>query len=87
MRLLVTGGRWLATWSVGFEWRNLRAKTNLASDTLRVESEIIDIVWSRSKPNQGKRPRKARRVSVARMPVTPLLSRGPEPAGSVISDC
>jgi acyl dehydratase len=53
MRLLVTGGLPLASGSVGLSGEISWPRPTRPSDTLRVESEIIDIVPSRSKPNQG----------------------------------
>ncbi|SRR5579883_176082 len=53
MRLIVTGGIPFAAGTIGFgaevEW----PRPTRPGDTLRVESEIIEIVPSRSKPNQG----------------------------------
>jgi acyl dehydratase len=53
MHLLVTGGLPLASGIIGLggeiEWSN----PTRPGDTLRVESEILEILPSRSKPNQG----------------------------------
>jgi acyl dehydratase len=53
MRLLVTGGLPLANGIIGLggdlEWQ----KPTRPGDTLRVESEILEILPSRSKPNQA----------------------------------
>jgi acyl dehydratase len=53
MRLLVTGGLPLAGGSVGLGGEIAWPKPTRPGDTLHVESEIVDIVPSRSKPNQG----------------------------------
>ena len=53
MRLLVTGGLPLASGSVGLGGEIAWPKPTRPGDTLRVESEIVEIVPSRSKPNQG----------------------------------
>jgi len=53
MRLLVTGGLPLAGGSVGLGGEIAWPKPTRPGDTLHVESEIVEIVPSRSKPNQG----------------------------------
>jgi acyl dehydratase len=53
MRLLVTGGLPLAGGLVGLGGEIAWPRPTRAGDTLRVESEIIEILPSRSKPNQG----------------------------------
>jgi acyl dehydratase len=53
MRLLVTGGLPLANGSVGLGGEIAWPKPTRPGDTLQVESEIVEIVPSRSKPNQG----------------------------------
>jgi acyl dehydratase len=53
MRLLVTGGLPLANGSVGLGGELAWPRPTRPGDMLRVESEIVEIVPSRSKPNQG----------------------------------
>jgi acyl dehydratase len=53
MRLLVTGGLPLATGIIGLGGEIVWSNPTRPGDTLRVESEILEIVPSRSKPNQG----------------------------------
>lgn len=53
MRLLVTGGLPLASGIIGLGGELAWPRPTRPGDTLRVESEIVDIVPSRSKPNQG----------------------------------
>jgi len=53
MRLLVTGELRLAGGLIGLGGEIAWPKPTRAGDTLRVESEIVEIVPSRSKPNQG----------------------------------
>jgi acyl dehydratase len=53
MRLLVTGGLPLANGIIGFGGELAWPKPTRPGDTLRVESDILEIVPSRSKPNQG----------------------------------
>src|SRR5712692_7374039 len=53
MRLLVTGGLPFANGLIGLGAEIAWPKPARPGDTLRVESEIIEIVPSRSKPNQG----------------------------------
>jgi acyl dehydratase len=53
MRLLVSGGLPLAGGSVGLGGEIAWPKPTRPGDTLQVDSEIIEIVPSRSKPNQG----------------------------------
>jgi acyl dehydratase len=53
MRLLVTGGLPLANGIIGLGGELAWPKPTRPGDTLRVESEILDIVPSRSKPNQA----------------------------------
>jgi acyl dehydratase len=53
MRLLVTGGMQLANGVIGVGGEIAWPRPTRAGDTLRVESEIIEIRPSRSKPNQG----------------------------------
>jgi acyl dehydratase len=53
MRLLVTGGLPFANGIVGVGGEIAWPRPTRPGDTLRVESEIIEIVPSRSKPNQG----------------------------------
>jgi acyl dehydratase len=53
MRLLVTGGLPFANGMIGLSGEIAWPRPTRAGDTLRVESEIIEILPSRSKPNQG----------------------------------
>jgi acyl dehydratase len=53
MRLLVTGGLPFAGGMVGLGGEIAWPRPTRAGDTLRVESEIVEILPSRSKPNQG----------------------------------
>ena len=53
MRLLVTGGWPFAGGMVGLSADIVWPRPTRAGDTLRVESEILEITPSRSKPNQG----------------------------------
>jgi acyl dehydratase len=53
MRLLVTGGLPFATGIIGVGAEIAWPRPTRPGDTLRVESEIIEIVPSRSKPNQA----------------------------------
>jgi acyl dehydratase len=53
MRLLVTGGLPFANGLIGVGGEVAWPKPTRPGDTLRVESEIIEIVPSRSKPNQA----------------------------------
>src|SRR5215472_4257786 len=53
MRLLVTGGLPLANGSIGLGGKIAWPRPTRPGDTLRVESEIQEILPSRSKPNQG----------------------------------
>src|SRR5947209_6703372 len=53
MRLLVTGGLPFADGIVGVGGEIAWPRPTRPGDTLRVESEIIEIVPSRSKPKQG----------------------------------
>jgi acyl dehydratase len=53
MRLLVTGGLSLANGIIGVGAEIAWPRPTRPGDTLRVESEIIEIVPSRSKPNQA----------------------------------
>ena len=53
MRLLVTGGLPLANGIIGLGGEIVWSKPTRPGDTLQVESEIIEILPSRSKPNQG----------------------------------
>lgn len=53
MRLLVTGGLPLAIGLIGFGGEIAWPKPTRPGDILRVESEIVEITPSRSKPNQG----------------------------------
>jgi len=53
MRLLVTGGLPFAGGMVGLGGELAWSKPTRAGDILRVTSEILDVVPSRSKPNQG----------------------------------
>jgi len=53
MRLLVTGGLPIANGIIGVGGEIVWPKPTRPGDTLRVESEIVEIVPSRSKPNQG----------------------------------
>jgi acyl dehydratase len=53
MRLLVTGGLPLANGFIGVGGEIAWPRPTRPGDTLRVESEIVEIVPSRSKPNQG----------------------------------
>jgi acyl dehydratase len=53
MRLLVTGGLPFAAGAVGLGGELEWPRPTRPGDTLRVESEIVEIIPSRSKPNQG----------------------------------
>jgi acyl dehydratase len=53
MRLLVTGGLPLGNGIIGLGGELAWPKPTRPGDTLRVESEIIEIIPSRSKPNQA----------------------------------
>jgi acyl dehydratase len=53
MRLMVTGGVPFATGVIGLGGEIAWPRPTRAGDTLQVESEIVEIVPSRSKPNQG----------------------------------
>src|SRR5579872_2910003 len=53
MRLLVTGGLPFANGIVGLGGEIAWPRPTRPGDTLRVESEIVEIAPSRSKPNQG----------------------------------
>jgi acyl dehydratase len=53
MRLLVTGGPPFANGIIGFGGEIAWPKPTRAGDTLHVESEIVEITPSRSKPQQG----------------------------------
>src|ERR1017187_5010152 len=53
MRLLVTGEMQLASGVIGLGGEIAWPRPTLAGDILRVESEIVEIRPSRSKPNQG----------------------------------
>jgi acyl dehydratase len=53
MQLLVTGGLPFAAGIVGLGGEISWPRPTRAGDVLRVESEIVEIVPSRSKPNQG----------------------------------
>jgi acyl dehydratase len=53
MRLLVTGGLPFANGIVGLGGEIAWPRPTRAGDILRVETEIVEIVPSRSKPNQG----------------------------------
>jgi acyl dehydratase len=53
MRLIVTGGLHLAAGTVGLGAEISWPKPVRPGDTLRVESEIIEMLPSRSKPNQA----------------------------------
>jgi acyl dehydratase len=53
MRLLATGGLPLANGIIGVGGEIAWPKPTRPGDTLRVESEILDVRPSRSKPNQG----------------------------------
>lgn len=53
MRLLTTGGLPFATGLVGVGAEISWPRPTRPGDTLRVESEIVEILPSRSKPNQG----------------------------------
>jgi acyl dehydratase len=53
MRLLVTGGLPLANGIIGLGGELAWPKPTRPGDTLRVESEILEIIPSRSKPNQA----------------------------------
>src|SRR5258708_4331859 len=53
MRLLVTGGLPIANGIIGVGGEIAWPRPTRPGDTLRVESEIVEIVPSRSKPNQG----------------------------------
>jgi acyl dehydratase len=53
MRLLVTGGLPIANGIIGFGGELSWPQPTRPGDLLRVESEIIEIVPSRSKPQQG----------------------------------
>ena len=53
MRLMVTGGLPLANGIIGMGGEIAWPKPTRPGDTLRVESEIVQILPSRSRPNQG----------------------------------
>ena len=53
MRLLVTGGLQLADGIVGLGGELSWSRPTRPGDTLRVESEILEIISSRSKPDRG----------------------------------
>ncbi len=53
MRLLVTGGLPFASGIIGLGGEIRWPNPTRAGDTLRVESEILEMLPSRSKPNQG----------------------------------
>ena len=53
MRLLVNGGMPFASGIIGFEGQIAWPRPTRAGDTLRVESEILEIAPSRSKPDRG----------------------------------
>jgi acyl dehydratase len=53
MRLLVTGGLPFASGSIGLGGEIEWPRPTRPGDVLRVESEIVEILPSRSKPNQG----------------------------------
>jgi acyl dehydratase len=53
MRLLVTGGLPLANGIIGLGGELAWPKPTRPGDTLRMESEIVEILPSRSKPNQA----------------------------------
>src|SRR5580700_9848978 len=53
MRLIATSGLTFANGSIGLGGEIVWSKPVRAGDTLQVESEIIEITPSRSKPNQG----------------------------------
>jgi acyl dehydratase len=53
MRLLVTGGLPFATGLIGVGAEIRWPRPTRSGDTLRVESEIVEILPSRSKPNQA----------------------------------
>jgi acyl dehydratase len=53
MRLLVESGLHIANGLIGLGGEISWPRPTRAGDTLRVESEILEIVQSRSKPNQG----------------------------------
>jgi acyl dehydratase len=53
MRLLVTGGLPIANGLIGAGGEIAWPRPTRPGDTLRVESEIVEIAPSRSKPNQG----------------------------------
>ena len=53
MRLLVTGGLPFATGVIGLGGEFSWPRPTRAGDVLRVESEVVEILPSRSKPNQG----------------------------------
>ena len=53
MRLLVTGGLPLANGIIGLGGEFAWTKPTRPGDTLQVQSEVLEILPSRSKPNQG----------------------------------
>ncbi len=53
MRLMVTGGLPLAAGIIGLGGEIAWPRPTRPGDLLRVESEIVEILPSRSKPNQG----------------------------------
>jgi acyl dehydratase len=53
MRLIVTGGVPFATGTVGLGGEIEWPRPTRPGDVLHVESEIVEIIPSRSKPNQG----------------------------------
>jgi acyl dehydratase len=53
MRLLITGGLPFAAGAVGLGGEIEWPRPTRPGDVLRVESEIVEVIPSRSKPNQG----------------------------------
>ncbi len=53
MRLIVTSGMILANGTIGLGGEIAWPRPTRAGDTLRVESEVLEITPSRSRPNQG----------------------------------
>lgn len=53
MRLLVTGGLPLSHGIIGMGGEIAWPRPTRPGDTVRVESEVLDVTASRSKPNQG----------------------------------
>jgi acyl dehydratase len=86
MSLLVTGGLPLAGGLIGLGGEITWSKPTRPGDELRVESEIVEILPSRSKPNQGvvkvrsvTRNQSGEEVQVMTAKLL-VFKRGPEPS-------